>query len=84
MSDHFKFNDLVAKSEKTKIHLQIIKTEGIDYRIYPHFMRFYMRGTTANVETLIFLSRWTPFWALAEYFRGNSMYWYTCHNLHYA
>jgi hypothetical protein len=79
MSEHYKFNGHTAISEKSGMRLRLIKTGGLNYRIYPHFMASYMRGKTSDIYDALFLSRWAPYWALAITFGRNHMYWYRCH-----
>ena len=80
MFEHYKFNGHTISSKKTQMRLRLIETGGLTYRIYPHFMASYMRGRTSDISDALFLSRWAPYWALAETFGRNPMYWYRCHN----
>jgi hypothetical protein len=80
MSVHYKFNGHIARSKKTNMRLRLIETGGHNYRIYPHFMASYMRGETSSISDALFLCRWSPYWAIAEVFGRNHMYWYRCHN----
>ena len=80
MRGHFKFNGLTPPSKKMGIQLRYLQTGGATYRIYPHFALPYMRGETIDVSDALFLARWVPYWAIAEIFGRNPMYWYRAHN----
>jgi hypothetical protein len=65
------------ESKKLKILIRRIEVAGISYTIRPSYVLPYMTGFTSDVETAMFLRKFTvPFWALAHIYGRNPMYWF--------
>jgi hypothetical protein len=73
----YKLNGYTRFSKKLGIRMRRIETGGTTYRIRPSFVMPYMRARTGEVEHPLFLLKFgVPFWALAEVFGRNAMFWY--------
>ena len=79
MSAGYKLNGHTPKSKKMGYRIRLIKIDGVTYRIYPHFIFSYMRGKTEDLSAPLFFCRWVPYWALAEVYGRNPMYYYRCY-----
>jgi len=67
----------IRTSKKTAITVRRILINGVSYTIRPSFVMPYMTGLIQDVETPLFLRKWSvPYWALAKAFGKNAMYWY--------
>jgi hypothetical protein len=67
----------IRTSKKTAITVRRILINGISYTVRPSFVMPYMTGLVQDVETPLFLRKWSvPYWALARAFGKNVMYWY--------
>ena len=56
---------------------RILLKDGSAYSIRPSFLMPYMTARTAEVEGPLFLRKFgVPFWALAQVFGGDPMFWY--------
>jgi len=54
-----------------------LKTSGAVFTLRPSFVLPYGIARTAEVENALFLRQWgVPFWALAQVFGRNAMFWY--------
>ena len=67
----------IRTSKKTAITVRRIIINGVSYTVRPSFVMPYMTGLVRDVETPLFLRKWSvPYWALARAFGKNAMYWY--------
>ena len=76
----YKLDGHTSISKKTGLRLRLLRTGGITYCLYPHFLASYMRGRTEDLSDALFLCRWAPYWTVPQVFGRNDMYWYRCHN----
>lgn len=54
-----------------------LKASGAVFTLRPSFILPYCIARTAEVENALFLRQWgVPFWALAQVFGRNAMFWY--------
>lgn len=65
------------RAKKLDIGIRRITTGSITYSIRPSFVTPYLTGFTQEVSSGLFLRKFSvPFWALAEVFGKDPMYWY--------
>jgi len=77
MSEGFILNGKTSPSKKLKFQMRKIRVNGISYRIRPSFILPYNRTFTEEVSGPLFLLKFgVPFWAIAEVFGRNAMWWY--------
>jgi len=56
---------------------RILLKDGTAYSVRPSFLMPYMTARVADVEGPLFLRKFgVPYWALAQVFGGDPMYWY--------
>jgi hypothetical protein len=78
MGQGYTFHDRY-RSRKQGIELRRIKLKAHNevFTLRPAFLLPYGMARTAEVEHALFLRQWgVPFWALAEVFGRNAMFWY--------
>ena len=68
----------IRESKKQELPIRrILLRNGESYSIRPSFVMPYMTGRTDDVEPALRLRKWgVPYYALAETFGHNAMYWY--------
>lgn len=77
MSEGFILNGRTRPSKKLKFQMRKIRITGKSYRIRPSFLMPYNRALTEEVSGPLFLLKFgVPFWAIAEVFGRNAMWWY--------
>ena len=63
--------------KKLAIPIRRIEIDGVSYSVRPSFVMPYMAGLVEEVEPALFWRKFSvPYWALAEKYGRNAMYWY--------
>jgi hypothetical protein len=83
----YKLHGILPESKKMPgirlRRIELVETKGDTkpvFTIRPSFVLPYMMGYTDDVEKVLFLRQWTPFWALTNVFGRNDKYWQRLHD----
>ena len=72
----FRMKD-IYQSKKMSIKTRRIDIAGVSYSIKPSFILPYFCGNTEVASNALFLRKFSvPYWAIAQVFGKNAMYWY--------
>ena len=78
MGQGYTFHDRYCSRKQGVVLRRIkLKTSGEVFTLRPSFVLPYCIARTEDVEKALFLRHWgVPFWALAEVFGRDAMFWY--------
>ena len=72
----FRMKD-IYQSKKMPIKIRRVDVAGVSYSIKPSFVLPYFCGDTEVASNALFLRKFSvPYWAIAQVFGKNAMYWY--------
>jgi hypothetical protein len=67
----------IYRSKKMPVSVRRIKIADRTFTLHPSFVLPYLTGRTSDVDRALFLRKFdVPFWALANIFGKDPMYWY--------